>query len=188
MHPSGGRTPEKLTAILRQAELGDPFLYLELAEEMEEKDLHYLAVLGTRKQAVGGLPLAVSAASGEKADVRIADMVRNLLLGGTLNLTDALFDVLDAIGKGFSATEIIWDTSGREWMPVRLIWRDPRWFMFDWVSGEQLLVRTLTHEGPSAQLPQQLGDTHFEPRLPGNRRVRGGTEWNEMQPFTAPLA
>jgi len=40
MHPSVGLTPEKLTAILRQAEFGDPFLYIELAEEMEEKDLH----------------------------------------------------------------------------------------------------------------------------------------------------
>src|SRR6185437_11658035 len=127
MHPSAGLTPEKLSAILRQAEAGDPYLYLELAEEMEEKDLHYLAVLGTRKETIGGLELTIRAASGEAEDMRIGDMVRDLLLGGTLNLTDALFDVLDAIGKGFSATEIIWDTSGREWLPVRLIWRDPRW-------------------------------------------------------------
>ena len=61
MHPSVGLTPEKLAAILRQAEFGDPFLYLELAEEMEEKDLHYLAVLETRKQTVAQLDL-VSAA------------------------------------------------------------------------------------------------------------------------------
>jgi len=39
------------------------------------------------------------------------------LLGGTLNLASVLFDILDALGKGFSATEIIWDTSGREWRP-----------------------------------------------------------------------
>jgi phage gp29-like protein len=37
MHPSAGLTPERLSGILRQAEFGDPFLYLELAEEMEEK-------------------------------------------------------------------------------------------------------------------------------------------------------
>ena len=47
MHPSVGLTPERLTRILREAEFGDPFLYLELAEEMEEKDLHYLSVLST---------------------------------------------------------------------------------------------------------------------------------------------
>jgi phage gp29-like protein len=60
MHPSAALTPEKLSAIMRQAEVGDPYLYLELAEEMEEQDLHYLAVLGTRKQSVAGLQVAVA--------------------------------------------------------------------------------------------------------------------------------
>src|SRR6202007_2004732 len=60
MHPSVGLTPEKLIAIQREAEAGDPYLYLELAEEMEEKDLHYLAVIGTRKQAVAGAELIVT--------------------------------------------------------------------------------------------------------------------------------
>src|SRR5208283_2119792 len=63
MHPSAGLTPERLSGILRQAEFGDPFLYLELAEEMEEKDLHYLAVLGTRKESAAQLDLVVRAAS-----------------------------------------------------------------------------------------------------------------------------
>src|SRR5258708_32496701 len=68
MHPSVGLTPEKLGAILRQAEFGDPFLYLELAEEMEEKDLHYLAVLGTRQEAHAGLQMTVRAGSGGGQD------------------------------------------------------------------------------------------------------------------------
>ncbi len=187
MHPSAGLTPEKLSAILRQAEVGDPFLYLEMAEEMEEKDLHYLAVLGTRKETIAGLELTVRAASGAEEDMRVADMVRDLLLGKTLNLADALFDMLDAIGKGFSATEIIWDTSGREWMPVRLIWRDPRWFLFDWISGEQLLVRTLTGEGQSPLSPEQRGDTHFQSRVSGPRAIETNGTWNAFQPMTAPL-
>src|SRR5271169_295568 len=84
MHPSAGLTPERLTAILRQAEFGDPFLYLELAEEMEEKDLHYLAVLGTRKESAAQLDLVVRPASSEPGDVQIADMVSDLLLNGSL--------------------------------------------------------------------------------------------------------
>jgi phage gp29-like protein len=162
MHPSVGLTPEKLAAVLRQAEFGDPYLYLELAEEMEEKDLHYLAVLGTRKQTIAGLQISVRPASSEAADVRNADLVRDLLLGGTLDLADTLFDILDAIGKGFSATEIIWDTSGREWMPVRLLWRDPRWFAFDCVSGEQLLVRTLGDDSQYPSASDGAGGSHFE--------------------------
>src|SRR6202035_1441022 len=150
MHPSVGLTPEKLIAIQREAEAGDPYLYLELAEEMEEKDLHYLAVIGTRKQAVAGAELIVTPASEAVEDQRAADLVRDFVGGGGLDLESVLYDILDAIGKGFSATEIIWDTAGREWIPNRLVWRDPRWFMFDWISGEELLVRTLRDEGPLA--------------------------------------
>ena len=151
MHPSVGLTPEKLIAIQREAEAGDPYLYLELAEEMEEKDLHYLAVIGTRKQAVAGAELIVTAASEAADDQRAADLVRDFVGGGALDLESVLYDILDAVGKGFSATEIIWDTAGREWIPKRLVWRDPRWFMFDWISGEELLVRTLRDEGPLAR-------------------------------------
>src|ERR1700733_1009210 len=68
MHPSVGLTPERLTQILREAEFGDPFLYLELAEEMEEKDLHYLAVLGTRKEAVSQIDFEIKPASDDKDD------------------------------------------------------------------------------------------------------------------------
>jgi phage gp29-like protein len=187
MHPSVGLTPEKLGAVLRQAEFGDPFLYLELAEEMEEKDLHYLAVLGTRKETVAGLQLAVRPSSGAAADVRNADMVRELLLGGTLNLASVLFDILDALGKGFSATEIIWDTSGREWTPARMLWRDPRWFTFDWISGEQLLVRTLGGEGLNRPDAEARGESHFEQRAAVLHNGRSTDSWRGRQPMTSPL-
>lgn len=188
MHPSAGLTPDKLTAILRQAEFGDPFLYLELAEEMEEKDLHYLAVLGTRKETVAGLRLAVRPASADSADIRAAEMAKDLLLGGTLNLADSLFDILDAIGKGFSAIEIIWDTSGREWAPARLAWRDPRWFLFDWVSGEQLLVRSMSSEGQTIPLTDPRGELHLNRRYPRGATGNQATEPTGHQPMTAPLA
>src|SRR6202521_5884490 len=162
MHPSMGLTPERLSGILRQAEFGDPYLYLELAEEIEEKDLHYLAVLSTRKNAVAQLEVVVRAASSGAEDQRAAAMVREMICEGPIELDSVLFDVLDAVGKGFSATEIMWDTSGREWFPAQLKWRDPRWFAFDWISGEQLLIRTLkgatipTESGAEARLPRHF--------------------------------
>src|SRR5580693_2675493 len=96
MHPSVGLTPERLTQILREAEFGDPFLYLELAEEMEEKDLHYLAVLSTRKEALTQLEIVINAASKEKNDLRAADMVRAMLNSDAIDIESALFDILDA--------------------------------------------------------------------------------------------
>lgn len=188
MHPSVGLTPEKLAAILREAEFGDPFLYLELAEEMEEKDLHYLAVLNTRKQAVAGLDPIVRSASSSAEDERAAAMVREILFDGSFSLDLAMTPILDAIGKGFSATEIIWDRSGPQWSVLELKWRDPRWFMFDWISGEQVLVRTLRTESGAQSDPSTLtgdrqnGTAHFS----GNGLVSGFQ--GGIQPMTAPLA
>jgi phage gp29-like protein len=185
-HPSVGLTPERLATILREAEFGDPFLYLELAEEMEEKDLHYLAVLGTRKESCAQLDLVVRPASESAEDQRAAALVRAMLADAPLQLEGALFDILDAIGKGFSATEIVWDTAGREWMPKRLVWRDPRWFMFDWIAGEELLVRTLANEGQAipAAGERRPARSHFA-GAGLYASVRGGAG---LQPLTAPLA
>lgn len=128
-YPADGLNPERLAGILRAADQGDPIRYLELAEIIEERDPHYLGVIGTRKRSVSQIPITVKPASEEKRDVEMADMVREWLDRG--ELVDELFDILDAVGKGYSFTEIIWDTSEGQWRPARLEWRDPRWFRFD---------------------------------------------------------
>ena len=136
-HPAQGLTPERLASLLVAAEQGDEQSYLELAEEMEEKDLHYRSVLATRKLQVSGLEITVEAASDNVEDVRAADLVRD----ATRVARSAIFDVLDAIGKGFSVCEITWDTQGPHWMPERLEWRDPRWFGFDPRTGRGPYLR-----------------------------------------------
>lgn len=177
LHPETGMTPERLTAILRTAEIGDPWLYLELAEAMEEKDLHYLSVLGTRKHAVAGLEISVQAASKEADDLRAADMVRAQLLEGDLDIESAITEQLDAIGKGFSVLEIDW-AGTNEWYPRLLERRDPRWFVFDWISGEQILVRTLHTEGAEVGINTMQFITG---------RTGTGAEIG-IQPASAPLA
>jgi phage gp29-like protein len=186
MHPSIGLTPHRLSRILHAAENGDPYLYLELAEEMEEKDLHYLAVLGTRKHAVSQLDLVVRAVSNSADDQRAAVMVREMIVDGPVPLDGVMFDILDAIGKGFSATEIMWDRSGREWFPAELKWRDPRWFAFDWISGEQMLVRTLKGESDATPAGDTIRPRHF---AGDTSLVTGSTQSGiGIQPMTALLA
>lgn len=141
-HPAQGLTPARLTRLLHMAEQGDATAYLELAEEMEEKDLHYLSVLGTRKRAVAQLEINVESASDDPRDVENADLIRDWL--GREELEDEMFDILDAIGKGFSVTEIIWDMSERQWWPARLKRRDQRWFEFDREDGETLYLKGLS--------------------------------------------
>ena len=137
-HPAQGLTPDRLASILREAENASPLRYLELAEEMEEKDLHYLGVLGTRKRAVAQLEITVKAGSDDAAEQKAADMVREWLDRDELE-TD-LIDILDAIGKGFSRTEILWDMTATAWTPMRLEFRDPRWFTFDPLDGRTPLL------------------------------------------------
>ncbi len=91
-----------------------------------------------------------------------------MIVDGPIQLDSVMFDILDAVGKGFSATEIMWDRSGREWFPVELKWRDPRWFAFDWISGEQMLVRTLKGETEVAPASVETRPRHFGGGIPGS--------------------
>lgn len=148
-HPAQGLTPRKLAGLLLAAEQGDATSYLELAEEMEEKDLHYLSVLQTRKRAVAQLPIEVLAAGDSDEEEADAQLVRDWVERDTLETE--LFDILDAVGKGYSATEIIWQRTSKWWLPSMLAWRDPRWFEFDRVDQATLLLKT--NDGPRPLQP-----------------------------------
>jgi phage gp29-like protein len=128
-YPADGLDPVRLAAILREADQGEPLRYFELAEFIEERDLHYAAVLMTRKRSVAQIDATVEAASDAADDVARADMVREWLKRD--ELADEMFDMLDAVGKGVSFTEIVWDSSEGQWRPDRLEWCDPRHFTFD---------------------------------------------------------
>lgn len=138
-YPANGLNPTRLANLLMEADQGDPLAYFELAELIEERDLHYAGVLGTRKRSVAQIDITVEAASDDAEDVRRADMVRGWLKRD--ELADEMFDILDAIGKGISFTEIIWDTSEGQLQPLRLEWRDPRWFRFDRVTQRRPMLR-----------------------------------------------
>jgi len=125
---ASGLTPSRLARILRSAADGDHDDYLILAEEMEERHLHYAAELAKRKLAVSRLPLTVESASDNKADQDLADAVRGLIRRP--GVRTLIKNMMDAVGKGFSVNELIWDRSTPQWLPLYK-WRDPRFFMWD---------------------------------------------------------
>lgn len=137
-HPADGLTPTRLASIHRAAATGNPLAWLELAEDIEERDPHYLSVLGTRRRSVAQLPITIEAASDDDEHVRHADFLREWLKEGVLEL--ALFDILDAIGKGFSVTEIEWESTPEAVLPKCLDYRPQRWFEFDQVDGETVVL------------------------------------------------
>jgi phage gp29-like protein len=138
-HPAQGLDPQRLAQILRAAETGDATAYLELAEELEDKWPHYRSVLRTRKLAVAQQPITVEAAGDSDEEEADAQLIRDWLK--RLTLQGELIDIMDALGKGYSAIEVIWSTTALTWLPDKLKWRHPQFFEFDQVTGEELLLR-----------------------------------------------
>lgn len=162
-HPAQGLEPVRLANLLLAAEQGDAIAYFELAEEMEEKDLHYLSVMGTRKRAVSQLPIEVEPADDSRQAKDDAKFIEDQLVNRDV-LEHEMFHVLDAIGKGVSSCEIIWKTSTSLWSIKDIKWRDPRWFEFDRTDGETLYLRG--NAGPEP-LPPAKFIQHLHPAKSG---------------------
>ena len=168
---ASGITPERLASLLQRAVDGDPHDYLTLAEEMEEKEPHYASVLATRKRAVAKLPTQIEAASDSAKDIEIADAVRELIKrAGYKALKE---DLLDALGKGYSAVEIDWDKGGKRWFPRAYKWRDPRFFTFDRVTRTELRLLDESNMLEGVELPPYKFIVHF-PKLKSGIPIRGG--------------
>lgn len=112
---------------------------LRIYDELE-RDCHAYAVLQKRKMAVVARPWEVQAASTSVLDKKAADMAREHLNAISFDLLT--FNALDAILKGFSVGEIMWDIQGNEIGIDTVIPRDARRFTF----GLQRELRMYTME------------------------------------------
>lgn len=167
---TGGLTPYRLAALLQNAAAGDARDYLTLAEEMEERDLHYRCELGKRRLAVAALPVVVEAASDAADDIRLADEVRALVKRA--GFRGLLKDLLDALGKGYSVSEIMWQR-GSTWQPLGYEWRDPRFFMFDRLSRRKIRLLDEQDMAEGIELEPYKFIVHL-PHLKTGLPIRGG--------------
>lgn len=178
-------TPDRLAMILRDAANGDADAYLTLAEEAEERDMHYASVLGTRKRAITGLSVFVESASDSAEHVKHAELIRQVVR--LPEFLEARDDLLDGIGKGFSVVEMNWDTRKVPWLPRNryafiddewkdiegFAWRDPRFFMYDRDTGRQLRMKDDANTFDGLPLPRYRMIVH-QPRLKTGLPIRGG--------------
>jgi len=167
-------TPERLAQILNDVKRGEcPAEYLELAQDIELKDLHYRSVISTRKDAITGLDIKVVPASDDKHDVELADAVeRDIVKNTNAKLYILIRDMLDSLAKGFSVSEIIWDTDKMPWKPKQYKFRDPRWFQYDKENGKTLMLRA-----PLGNELEPLKQFHFvvhEPHLISGNQITAG--------------
>lgn len=139
-------TPVVLNDVLQRAAAGDMYEWALFATDMEEKDPGLGSALAARKNAVKGLTWEILPASQEAADIKIAEAVAEVL-DYTADFSDAIFDLSDAIAKGYSVSEIIWSYSeGQYWidrlqhvLPWKLTFTDSAGNMY----REPLLIKDI---------------------------------------------
>ena len=154
-HPSRGLTPAKLAGVLLRAEQGDLIAQCELAEDMEEKDGHIFSELQKRRRALLGVDWQIvpprNATAAEKADCELL----HELLDDLSILEDLIFDMSDAILKGFSNSEIVWQRQGALWLPQAFNFKDPSWFQLpsyeSGLSRNELRLRDNSSHGEALQ-------------------------------------
>lgn len=167
-------SPERLASILRDVRSGEcPAEYLELAQDMKMKDLHYRSVLSTRKDAVCGLEIRVEPASDDKHDMEMAQAIENdIVKNRSARFVPLLRDMLDALAKGFSVCEIDWNTTSKLWKPRKYAWKDPRWFQYDKETGQTLMLRDELTTELHPLLPNKF--IIHEPHLISGTQIAGG--------------
>lgn len=142
-HPSRGLTPSKLASILDAAENGDLIAQFELFEDMEEKDGHIASEMGKRRRALlvdwSLLPPDNPSAAEKKMTDKLAELMTEIP-----DFEDILFDITDAIGKGFACLEIEWHRVERWWVPKTITHRPQSWFQLHRGYRQEIRLRTNT--------------------------------------------
>ena len=130
---ASGMTPERLGTILRDAAEGNGRAYLTLAEEMEERYLHYGSQLQTRRLAIEGVaPTLESEGVAPKIVEAVEELVNDDGLG------EAMGSLTDGIAKSYASVEMMWEYERKALRPVRYVWRDQRFFQFDRLTLQNL--------------------------------------------------
>lgn len=157
-YPSVGLNPVRLASILREANDGNVRRQMELFEEMEEKDPHLFSQMQTRKLAVTGLEWEVQPSTKEPEDQAISEFVSEQLTA-LEGFDAAMFDMLDAIGKGISVLEIEWDVDAEGHDIIRsLEWIHPKKLVWDF---EKEVLKITTRDFPEGiELPENKFVVH----------------------------
>jgi phage gp29-like protein len=110
--PSRGLTGPKLEEYFLLATLnGEVYYQSRLFADIEEKDWDVATALQTRKLAVQGLDWEIVKAPSSSRGKAVADYCTECLLN--INFDDATLGYMDAVSKGFSCLQQIWQPGGK---------------------------------------------------------------------------
>lgn len=148
-HPSRGLTPGKLARILEDAERGDLLAQCDLFDDMEEKDGHIFAEMAKRKRSLMGLEWQIKPPRNATSQEEKATEEVNEILAGMNDLEDVIFDMADAIGKGFACLEFEngWDKHDGDMLPNAITFRPQRWFTTPQGNHNEIRLRSGGSDG-----------------------------------------
>lgn len=129
-----GLTPQQLVSINYSGDRFRTTNQLTLALEIEERDDRLQSLLRKRKSACTGLDGIVTAPTDDY-DQNIIDACNQLTKLPWW--VDMQIDILDAIHKGWSVLELIWNTQSDLWIP-KPIYVDQRWTTWNEYDGMSL--------------------------------------------------
>lgn len=165
---ASGLTPARLGEIMKSANMGLAKPYLTLAIDMEERYLHYASQLQTRRLALDGVTISVSAPKG--VNPKAVDFVESLIADPMF--PDMVASLQDGVGKGYSVVEPMWEYEGGALRPVVYQHRDPRYFRYDEIGLRDLcLLEDSGLPGPRIEAPYFI---KHEPYLRAGSPVRRG--------------
>ena len=146
-HPARGLTPARLARILSMAEIGSLFDQCDLYEDMEERDAHIYAEMAKRRLALQSIEWEIAEPPSATAAEKSATALLREMYAGLPDMADLLFDMSDAIGKGFACLEITWALQGRYWLPESIEHRPQRWFRTPTGNRNELRLRDNSADG-----------------------------------------
>lgn len=142
---ANGLTPQRLAALLRDADNGDIRSQAELFDSIEERDGHIIGEISKRKNVILDVSFHVTPASEDRKDIAIAEAVETMLDDIT-DWPDIMVSCQDAVGKGFSSFEIFWDVSAGQAAIEKMQFIEQNRFVFTDPAGHLSKIPRLITE------------------------------------------
>ncbi|MDP1675709.1 MAG: DUF935 family protein [Bacteroidota bacterium] len=148
-YPSNGLTPGSLAEILKEADEGNISRQMELMSEIQQKDPQIFSCFDRRRRSVLKRKYQVIAADTKDGGYKLHAEYANKIILGIKDFQNVRFNGLDAIGKGFSAQQIMWKIEGSDVMIDRFVPLDQKNFRTGLSSDPKSdlnILRRLTDE------------------------------------------
>jgi len=174
--------PSQVRGLLQSAFTGDPQSLNDLYSIMEDtwprlaKNLHEIKKAASRAQYIvqpfadqGKEP---TPSAQEKAEFTryVIDNMRPVPKRNENGFEDMIYDLCDAVGKGISIQEIMWDVQDGKICPKSSYWVHPKFWGYD-SSGTEIMLRNIGTGGGGAGGYVSMPDDKF---LIGRYKTRSG--------------